>query len=71
MHLNRKYSDRCVLFRADETCSSFISAMETETLASRNVVDLLLREKFNSSICLSNEEKREGESAAFVYGWDC
>jgi prenylcysteine oxidase / farnesylcysteine lyase len=49
--------------------------METETLASRNVVDLLMREKFNSSICPLDEEKREGEGASvhaeFVYGWDC
>ncbi|KAI0252652.1 FAD/NAD(P)-binding domain-containing protein [Lactifluus subvellereus] len=48
----------------------FISAMETETLASRNIVDLLLREKYNSSICpldFEKEKKREG----FVYGWDC
>jgi prenylcysteine oxidase/farnesylcysteine lyase len=47
--------------------------METETLASRNVVDLLMREKFNSSICPLDEEKREGASvhAEFVYGWDC
>ena len=47
--------------------------METETLASRNVVDLLMREKFNSSICPLDEEKREEGSghAEFVYGWDC
>ncbi|KAF8504494.1 FAD/NAD(P)-binding domain-containing protein [Russula emetica] len=51
----------------------FISCMETETIASRNVVDLLMREKFNSSICPLDEEKREGASvhAGFVYGWDC
>jgi len=47
----------------------FISAMETETLASRNVVDLLLREKFYSSICPTG--KKENASAEFVYGWDC
>ena len=47
--------------------------METATLASRNIVDLLMREKFNSSICPLDEEKREGASvdAGFVYGWDC
>ncbi len=46
--------------------------METQTLASRNIVDLLMREKFNSSICPLDEEK-EGPSvdAGFVYGWDC
>jgi len=47
----------------------FISAMETETLASRNVVDLLLREKFGSSICPT--DKRGNASAEYVYGWDC
>lgn len=46
--------------------------METETIASRNIVDLLMREKFNSSICPLSEEKREGPvHAGFVYGWDC
>jgi prenylcysteine oxidase / farnesylcysteine lyase len=47
--------------------------METETLASRNVVDLLMQEKFNSSICPLDEEKREGAPVheGFVYGWDC
>jgi len=49
----------------------FISCMETEILASRNVADLLLQEKFNSSICLSDEDKGRGGSAEFVYGWDC
>jgi prenylcysteine oxidase/farnesylcysteine lyase len=45
--------------------------METEILASRNVVDLLLQEKFNSSICISDEEKGREASPEFVYGWDC
>ena len=56
--------------------------METETVASRNVVDLLLNEEFNSGICgsrLSASESTENfinESAAtrgesFVIGWDC
>ena len=54
------------------TCSSFISTMETETVSSRNIVDLLLREKFNSSICPLDEEKMvNGTRAGFVYGWDC
>ncbi|KAN0138475.1 Prenylcysteine lyase domain containing protein [Lactarius tabidus] len=46
-----------------------ISAMETQTIASRNIVDLLLREKFNSSICpveMDHSDEYEG-----VYGWDC
>ncbi|KAJ3575893.1 hypothetical protein NP233_g794 [Leucocoprinus birnbaumii] len=33
----------------------FISTMETETVSSRNVVDLLLHEEFNAAICGSNE----------------
>jgi prenylcysteine oxidase/farnesylcysteine lyase len=54
------------------THSSLISTMETETIASRNVVDLLLQEKFNSSICHLDEKKREeGPPEGFVYGWDC
>jgi hypothetical protein len=40
--------------------------MEAETLASRNIVDLLMREKFDASIC-PLEEGKEG----FVSGWDC
>ncbi|KAI9512321.1 FAD/NAD(P)-binding domain-containing protein [Russula earlei] len=47
----------------------FISCMETETLASRNVVDLLLREKFNASVCAVEGERRR--PGGFVYGWDC
>ena len=54
------------------TGSRFISTMETETIASRNVVDLLLQEKFNSSICHLDEEKGGKEvPEGFVYGWDC
>ncbi|KAI6032073.1 FAD/NAD(P)-binding domain-containing protein [Pisolithus microcarpus] len=58
----------------------FISTMETETIASRNVVDLLLHEEFGSGICgsqLSGPETgeedapRESGSEDFVLGWDC
>ncbi|KAG5646044.1 hypothetical protein DXG03_004467 [Asterophora parasitica] len=57
----------------------FISTMETETIASRNVVDLLLKEEFGSSICgspLSATDLPEDHNATssdkeFVYGWDC
>ena len=45
--------------------------METETLASRNIVDLLMREKFNSSICPFDEKREAPVHAEFVYGWDC
>jgi prenylcysteine oxidase/farnesylcysteine lyase len=54
--------------------------METETIASRNVVDLLLNEEFGSGICGpridgsadsdSNSEKAT-EDKDFVLGWDC
>lgn len=55
--------------------------METETIASRNVVDLLLHEEFGSGICgslISGSEEigmRENathvDSDGFVLGWDC
>lgn len=55
--------------------------METETIASRNVVDLLLKEEFNSSICESKSSAADSDSQEsqttsshnqeFVYGWDC
>lgn len=55
--------------------------METETIASRNVVDLLLREEFGSGICGSlvsgsetggqENDTRALENSAFVLGWDC
>ncbi|KAG1825546.1 Prenylcysteine lyase-domain-containing protein [Suillus subaureus] len=54
----------------------FISTMETETLASRNVVDLLLHEEFGTGICgalLSGTENatQTAAPADFVLGWDC
>ena len=59
--------------------------METETISSRNIVDLLFREEFNSGICgsgptLSEDSdlgsqfvlKSEGAmNKSFVWGWDC
>lgn len=53
-----------------------ISTMETETIASRNVVELLLHEQFNAGLC-KQETDENGEPAptddedSFVYGWDC
>lgn len=53
----------------------FISTMETETLSSRNIVDLLLDDLFNASICgpqitdltnITTSDKND-----YVYGWDC
>ncbi|KAJ7042618.1 Prenylcysteine lyase-domain-containing protein [Mycena alexandri] len=50
----------------------FISTMETETLASRNIVDLLLNEKFNSGICgPKGTPRNDTEKEDYVYGWDC
>jgi prenylcysteine oxidase/farnesylcysteine lyase len=49
--------------------------METETLSSRNVVDLLLNDVFNSSVCghqISNLTNITAEDENdYVYGWDC
>ncbi|KAI0271577.1 FAD/NAD-P-binding domain-containing protein [Gloeopeniophorella convolvens] len=47
----------------------FISTMETETIASRNIVDALLHEKFNASICPPSDS--DDIPSDFVYGWDC
>ncbi|TFK76732.1 hypothetical protein BDN72DRAFT_890547 [Pluteus cervinus] len=41
----------------------FISTMETETISSRNVVDLLLNEEFDSGICSSNVQRPSYPSA--------
>lgn len=56
-----------------------ISTMETETVAARNVVDLLLHEEFNASICgshlpISNSPENAtttNQLQDFVLGWDC
>ena len=59
--------------------------METQTLSSRNVVDLLLQDEFNSGICResmppSSEEDLQKvlltsnfskPTEDFVYGFDC
>ncbi|TFK83419.1 hypothetical protein K466DRAFT_555076 [Polyporus arcularius HHB13444] len=52
-----------------------ISTMETETLAARNVVDLLMQEQYDAGLCKPHLTE-EGETARvpvedFVYGWDC
>ena len=51
----------------------FISTMETETIASRNVVELLMQEEYGASICKRAENStvvaEEGDD--FVYGFDC
>lgn len=46
--------------------------METETLSARNVVELLLQEEYNASICKKSEsETTEEKGEDFIYGWDC
>ena len=47
--------------------------METETLAARNVVELLLQEEYQASICKRNETLTDDDNDKkdFVYGWDC
>ncbi|KZT42779.1 hypothetical protein SISSUDRAFT_846389 [Sistotremastrum suecicum HHB10207 ss-3] len=47
----------------------FISTMETETIASRNIVDLIFEENFGFGIC--GLERTEDPSEDYVYGWDC
>ncbi|KAG6885530.1 hypothetical protein C0993_000526 [Termitomyces sp. T159_Od127] len=59
----------------------FISTMETQTVAARNVVDLLLREEFGASICGSHLPILNSPGNVpittthqlqdFVLGWDC
>ncbi|KAF6766488.1 Prenylcysteine lyase-domain-containing protein [Ephemerocybe angulata] len=62
----------------------FISTMETETISSRNVVDLFLNEHFQTGICGSNiaaspeapndttpASKAVPEDDSLIYGWDC
>ena len=76
-----------VLQRTDELqFGRLMSTMETETISARNVVDLLLNERFGSSICgrrLSAHAEEDSDASAqvplsstntdkdFVYGWDC
>jgi len=49
--------------------------METETIASRNVVDLLLHEEFGTGICgaqlSGTENMTQAVSSDFLLGWDC
>ena len=52
--------------------------METETLASRNVVEMLMRDVFDAGLCPTrvaedgeSEVTEKGDADAFVYGWDC
>jgi len=52
---------------------SFISTMETEIISSRNIVDELLQEEFDASICTLTppDSSTPRDDSSFVYGWDC
>ena len=45
--------------------------METETVASRGVVDLLLKKKFGQGICPEGVTSEPPAGSEFVWGWDC
>lgn len=46
--------------------------METETLASRNVVDMLLGDMFKSGICgPAGTPSNDTDKEDYVFGWDC
>ena len=51
--------------------------METETISSRNIVDLMLNEVFGTGICgpakpvEEDSGRSKGNPEEFVYGWDC
>jgi hypothetical protein len=45
--------------------------METETIASRGVVDLMFRDMFNEGLCPSGISVPPPEGTEFVWGWDC
>ncbi|KAH9914155.1 FAD/NAD(P)-binding domain-containing protein [Epithele typhae] len=53
-----------------------ISTMETETIAARNVVELLMKEQFDAGLCKAEDvEKSMADGKLddddYVYGWDC
>jgi len=46
--------------------------METETVSSRNIVDLMLKNEFNlAGICPQNPPNSLAGTEGFVLGWDC
>jgi prenylcysteine oxidase/farnesylcysteine lyase len=53
--------------------------METTTISTRNVVDLLLTEQFGAGICgsgdgvlpLDKDDKEKWDAEEKVWGWDC
>jgi hypothetical protein len=49
----------------------FISTMETETIASRGVVDMLLKKIFGQGICPEGFKSQPPAGLNFTWGWDC
>ncbi|QRW00032.1 prenylcysteine lyase [Ceratobasidium sp. AG-Ba] len=51
----------------------FISTMETETISSLNVVDLLLQDHYGRGVCgqKKGDPYELPENPDFVWGWDC
>jgi len=45
--------------------------METETVASRGVVDMLLKKEFDQGICPEGIKSNPPAGSEFVWGWDC
>jgi hypothetical protein len=47
--------------------------METETIASLNVVDLLLTDHYGRGVCgnKADEGHAKATSEDFIFGWDC
>ena len=66
-------------YRDADGLDRLISTMETETVAARNVVELLMKEQFDAGLCktdttpLADDEtgERSPQEKEFVYGWDC
>ncbi|KAJ7071486.1 Prenylcysteine lyase-domain-containing protein [Mycena amicta] len=51
---------------------SFISTMETQTISSRNIVDMILEEHFDgASICGKRQGNTTKDADDYIYGWDC
>ena len=86
MHSNREFIMNCQSSHLRRLSYRFISTMETETISSRNIVDLIFQERFSTGLCgrqiVDTNEDRQTflgansnittqTAAEFVYGWDC
>ena len=69
------YVHGCVAHRTTVSDGTYrlISTMETETIASRNVVELLMKEQYDAGLCppRAEEDTEAPLKDDFVYGWDC